>query len=190
MAADSEFFDDLEVRAPEQREADNFAALPGLIDHAKANAPYFGDLLKDVDGAAVTDRAALAALPVTRKSDLLELQKKDPPLGGVAATPLGRMLWCELKIRLPECMLARTDRMTMAVSLEGRTPFLDHRLVEHVLRLPDRDKVQGRQEKRILKQALQAAQLLEHHVARGERAMAPRRVALRQPPDPGFERWR
>lgn len=70
------------------------------------------------------------------------------------ATPLGRMLWCELKIRLPECMLARTDRMTMAVSLEGRTPFLDHRLVEHVLRLPDSDKVKGRQEKRILKQAL------------------------------------
>jgi phenylacetate-CoA ligase len=91
MAVDSEYFDDLEIRAPEQREVDHFAALPGIIDHAKAEAPYFADLLKDVDGAAVASRAELAALPVTRKSDLLELQKTSPPLGGVAATPLGRM---------------------------------------------------------------------------------------------------
>ena len=91
MAADREFFDDLEIRAPDEREAANLAALPDIIDHAQANAPYFGDLLKDVDATTVTCREALAALPVTRKSDLLELQKKNPPLGGAAATPLGRM---------------------------------------------------------------------------------------------------
>ena len=65
-----------------------------------------------------------------------------------------RMIYCDMKIRLPECMLARTDRMTMAVSLEGRTPFLDHRLVERVLGLPHHFKVRGRQEKFILKKAL------------------------------------
>jgi phenylacetate-CoA ligase len=91
MSGDSEYFDDLEIRPPEQRETEIFAALPDIIDHAKTNAPYFSDLLKDVDGAAVTDRGALAGVPVTRKSDFLELQKKTPPLGGVAATPLGRM---------------------------------------------------------------------------------------------------
>ncbi|MFC1525535.1 asparagine synthase (glutamine-hydrolyzing) [Candidatus Latescibacterota bacterium] len=65
-----------------------------------------------------------------------------------------RMLYCELRIRLPECMLARTDRMTMAVSLEGRTPFLDHRLVERVLQLPFELKVRHGEEKHILKRAL------------------------------------
>jgi asparagine synthase (glutamine-hydrolysing) len=64
------------------------------------------------------------------------------------------MMYAELRIRLPECMLARTDRMTMAVSLEGRTPFLDHRLVEYVLALPHHMKVRGRTEKYVLKHAL------------------------------------
>ncbi|MEW6750759.1 MAG: asparagine synthase (glutamine-hydrolyzing) [Candidatus Latescibacterota bacterium] len=65
-----------------------------------------------------------------------------------------RMLYCDLRLRLPECMLARTDRMTMAVSLEGRTPFLDYRLVEWALRLPEGLKVRRGQEKHILRQAL------------------------------------
>jgi len=65
-----------------------------------------------------------------------------------------QMLFCDLKIRLPECMLARTDRMSMAVSLEARTPFLDHRLVEQVLQLPAQFKVRGHNEKFILKKAL------------------------------------
>jgi phenylacetate-CoA ligase len=42
--------------------------------------------LKDVNAAAVTNRAALAKLPVTRKSDLAELQRALPPLGGLNAT--------------------------------------------------------------------------------------------------------
>jgi len=65
-----------------------------------------------------------------------------------------RMLYCDMKIRLPECMLARTDRMTMAVSLEGRTPFLDHRIVEWMMRLPGHFKVRGKREKYLLKCAL------------------------------------
>jgi len=44
-----------------------------------------------VDAAAVRDRAALAKLPVTRKSELSELQKLDPPLGGLNATPLAKL---------------------------------------------------------------------------------------------------
>ena len=64
------------------------------------------------------------------------------------------MMYVELKSRLPECMLARTDRITMAVSLEARTPFLDHRLVEWALKLPADRKVRGRQEKVLLKEAV------------------------------------
>jgi asparagine synthase (glutamine-hydrolysing) len=72
-----------------------------------------------------------------------------------AADPTGRMLYCDLKVRLPECMLARTDRMTMAVSLEGRTPFLDYRVVEWALRLPGHLHLRGSREKVLLKEALQ-----------------------------------
>jgi phenylacetate-CoA ligase len=48
------------------------AALPDLIGHAKANAPAFAGLLADVEPGDVTNRAALAKLPVLRKSDLAD----------------------------------------------------------------------------------------------------------------------
>jgi phenylacetate-coenzyme A ligase PaaK-like adenylate-forming protein len=64
------------------------AALPRQLAHAKRNAPGWARILKDVDPAAVSTREALAKLPVTRKSDLPDLQKAMPPLGGLNATPL------------------------------------------------------------------------------------------------------
>jgi phenylacetate-CoA ligase len=67
------------------------AALPKHLAHAKQNAPGWARILKDVDAAAVRDRAALAKLPVTRKSELSELQKMDPPLGGLSATPVAKL---------------------------------------------------------------------------------------------------
>ncbi|MGA8049718.1 MAG: AMP-binding protein [Burkholderiales bacterium] len=81
------FFDALETRPAEEREAALLAALPGQIAHAKANAPGFAGILASVDPAKVTSRSELAKLPVTRKSDLGELQKRIPPLGGLNATP-------------------------------------------------------------------------------------------------------
>jgi len=85
------YYDDLEIRAPEERERALFAALPGLIEHAKANAPYFAIVLKDIDPRAVDSRAALANIPVTRKSDLISLQKQDPPFGGLTTVPIGSL---------------------------------------------------------------------------------------------------
>ena len=67
---------------------------------------------------------------------------------------MDKMLLCDAKLRLPECMLARTDRMTMAVSLEGRTPFLDHRVSELALSVSHRLKIRGGNEKWLLKRAL------------------------------------
>ncbi len=78
-------FDELETRDPAAREAALMAALPGLIAGAKAKAPGFAEILKDVDAAAVTDRVALAALPVTTKADLMARQAAAPPFGGLAA---------------------------------------------------------------------------------------------------------
>jgi len=64
------------------------------------------------------------------------------------------MSYVELRQRLPELLLARVDKITMSVSLEARVPFLDHRLVEYVLRLPQQVKIRGDQTKAILKRAV------------------------------------
>ncbi|HYQ99259.1 MAG TPA: AMP-binding protein [Casimicrobiaceae bacterium] len=84
-----EHFDTLETRDPEIRERALLAALPRQLAHAKAHAPAFARILADVDPAAVTTRAALAKVPVTRKSELLELQKAARPFGGFAAFARG-----------------------------------------------------------------------------------------------------
>jgi phenylacetate-CoA ligase len=80
-----EYFDALETRDPEQRERAQLAALSRQIAHAKAFAPAFTKILGGVDAAMVNSRAALAKLPVTRKSELLDIQKNDRPFGGLAA---------------------------------------------------------------------------------------------------------
>ncbi len=85
----SDFYDDLETRSAGQREAEVFEALRKNLVHAKANAPYFSRLLADVNPEEVTDRAALARLPVTRKSELTDIQAPGNPLGGLTATPGG-----------------------------------------------------------------------------------------------------
>ena len=87
----SEHYDSLETRDPAERETALMAALPSHIAHAKKNAPGFSRILADVDPQAVTSRAALACLPVTRKSDLADLRKQQPPLGGLNATPLNKL---------------------------------------------------------------------------------------------------
>jgi phenylacetate-CoA ligase len=87
----ADYFDSQETRDPEQRERELFAALLGQISHAKSRAPFFAKTLRDLDAKTVTDRAALARLPVTRKSDLHEFQKTDSPFGGLLATPPGRL---------------------------------------------------------------------------------------------------
>ncbi|HEX3187796.1 MAG TPA: asparagine synthase (glutamine-hydrolyzing) [Pyrinomonadaceae bacterium] len=68
---------------------------------------------------------------------------------------LARMTYLELKLRLPELLLMRVDKITMATSVEARVPFLDHHLVEYALALPRSLKVQGVTGKHILKRALE-----------------------------------
>ena len=58
------------------------AALPAQVLHAKAHAPAFAELLKDVDAASVNNRVALARLPVIRKHELLDRQKSARAAGG------------------------------------------------------------------------------------------------------------
>ena len=83
------YYDARETRDPELRERELLGRLPAQLAHARTKAPAFGRLLADVDPAAVTSREALAALPVVRKSELLELQKAARPFGGFAAVGWG-----------------------------------------------------------------------------------------------------
>ena len=62
-----------------------------------------------------------------------------------------RMQYVDLATWLPDDLLIKADRMLMAFGVEGRVPFLDHRLVEFGLGLPDCFKVDGRNGKRFLK---------------------------------------
>jgi len=80
------FFDDLETRTPEARAADLAVALPAQIARAQALAGY-GDKLHGVDAAAFTSVAALASLPVLRKSDLGAAQTAGNPFGGLTTRP-------------------------------------------------------------------------------------------------------
>jgi phenylacetate-CoA ligase len=86
-----EHYDRLETRSPKAREKALMAALPTLIARAKRRSPGWARILKDVRPEKINSRKALAALPVTRKSDLGSLQRETPPLGGLNATPVDKL---------------------------------------------------------------------------------------------------
>ena len=91
MNSADEFYDDLEIRDPEQREDQLMAQLSAQLAHAKANTSHYAEAFADLDTASINSREALATLPVTRKSDLAALQKKNPPLGGINTVPLSEL---------------------------------------------------------------------------------------------------
>lgn len=80
---------------------------------------------------------------------------------------LDRTLYADLHTYLPGCLLVKADRMTMAASLEGRSPFLDHEFVAWAARLPDSMKIRGRTGKYLLRAAF-AAHLPERVGGRGK----------------------
>lgn len=84
-------FDDRETQDPAAREADLFARLPAQLAAAVEAAPGWAEILAGHDLSAVRDRAALARLPVTHKSALVERQRANPPFGGLAVADPG--LW-------------------------------------------------------------------------------------------------
>src|SRR5262245_47068036 len=82
------FYDALETRGAEEREAALMAELPRVIAAAKEHAPAYRRLLAKVRPEDVTDRRALVDLPLTRKSELIEMQRREPPFGGLNAAPV------------------------------------------------------------------------------------------------------
>src|SRR5207237_5115247 len=84
-------YDQLEIRDPAQRELAQLNLLPDLVRDAMAKAPGWAAHLKGLDPASVISRAALAKLPVLRKSALKDLQAKNPPYGGFTTSPAGAL---------------------------------------------------------------------------------------------------
>jgi asparagine synthase (glutamine-hydrolysing) len=113
----------------------------------RARAPYAGH-------SAIPDLDLLDALlphGEDRGLPLLEAYRRTAAEAGMDA--LQTMLFLDLKTRIPEDLLSRTDRMTMANSVEARVPFLDHELVEFAFWLPSGLKMRGGHGKHVLKRA-------------------------------------
>ncbi|MEO8628889.1 MAG: AMP-binding protein [Betaproteobacteria bacterium] len=87
----TKFFDNLETRSPDVRERQLLQALQEQIAQAKTQAPYFTRLFAGITAHEITDRATLARLPVTRKSDLIELQRRELPFAGMTTVPVSRL---------------------------------------------------------------------------------------------------
>ena len=77
-------------------------------------------------------------------------------LNGSARDHLNRLMYIDLKTWLVDVYMEKTDKATMACSLEARLPLLDHRIVELAFQIPGKYKINGWSTKRILKRAVQA----------------------------------
>jgi phenylacetate-CoA ligase len=114
----TEHYDALETRDPAEREAALFARLPEVLRKAM-EAPAYAERLKGTDPASITSRAALARLPVLRKSQLPALHKAAPPFGGFVADKPGSFAACSPR-------LGRSSNPSAARPIPGaaRGPYL------------------------------------------------------------------
>ncbi len=113
----TDHYDLLETRDPLVREHDLMGRLPGLVA-AAMKAPAWEKLFSGVDPSSIMSRAALAKLPVLRKSDLPGMQKMDQPFGGFLPSPIssfGRLYTSPGPIYEPES--ANSDPWRSARSL-------------------------------------------------------------------------
>ncbi|HEV8689642.1 MAG TPA: AMP-binding protein [Ideonella sp.] len=129
------FYDSLETRPPERREASLMAALPSAVAHAQARTDAFAEILQGVQPGSVTSRDALAKLPVVRKGELLARQQREranaarhEPFGGFSAIgwrglsrPQGarRVFQSPGPIYEPEGVAADYWRMARAIHAAG-----------------------------------------------------------------------
>ncbi len=91
----SKYYDALETRNSVEREAALMAALPAQIAHAQKNSPAFAKSLAGVNAASITNREALAKLPVIRKYELLAQQQEQRAtnvFGGFASIGFGKAM--------------------------------------------------------------------------------------------------
>jgi phenylacetate-CoA ligase len=117
-------YDSKETRDPQEREAELFSRLPAILRKAM-EAPAYAERFRSVDPAAITSRAALAQLPVLRKSELPALHKASPPFGGFVPTSAGafaRLFTSPGPIFEPEAAHADAWRGARALFAAGFRP--------------------------------------------------------------------
>jgi phenylacetate-CoA ligase len=120
----TDHYDALERRPPADREAELFSGLPDVLRKAMGAAGY-AQRLKGIDPSEITSRAALARLPVLRKSELPALHKAAPPFGGlVSGLPgsFGRLFTSPGPIFEPEPIHADPWRGARALFAAGFRP--------------------------------------------------------------------
>jgi asparagine synthase (glutamine-hydrolysing) len=100
---------------------------------------------------ALFSAEAKAALQGHRAEDRYVAAMRDAP----ACDPLDRAQYADMKLWLPGDILTKSDRTSMAVSLEAREPLLDHRLVEFAARLPVSMRLRGGEGKWLMKRAME-----------------------------------
>ena len=87
----TQFYDVLEARDPAEREKALMATLPQIIAAAKDRSPAYHHLLAAVQPEDIVDRRTFAQLPLTRKSELIDLQRRIPPFGGFVTAPVSSL---------------------------------------------------------------------------------------------------
>ncbi len=99
-----QYFYERECQNPQLREQSLLDRLPAFITYAKQECQHYGQSLQHIDADKITSRELLAQLPITRKSDLMRLQAKYAPLGGLNAKTanLGRIFQSPGPIYDPE----------------------------------------------------------------------------------------
>ncbi len=115
----------------------------GLSDSNERLPRWFGALTN-------SERRQLLAFQASGTGPKLEIQFDTAP----GNSPLRRILYFDQTSWLPDNLLERGDRMTMAASIEARMPFMDHELAGFVSGLSDDWRVRGRTTKRILREAM------------------------------------
>jgi asparagine synthase (glutamine-hydrolysing) len=108
------------------------------------NSLFSGDLKKEISGYEPQDLFREHA----RKSNTDD--------------PLSVIQYIDFKTYLPECILTKVDRASMAVALEARVPILDHTIVEYAATIPSSLKLHGQDQKHIFKEALRG--VLPHDI--------------------------
>ncbi|MCB1850300.1 MAG: AMP-binding protein [Gammaproteobacteria bacterium] len=81
----TDYYDALETRDPDQRERDLIFQVAAQVAHAKSATPAYTKRFADLDAADITSAAAFTRMPLTRKTELLELQRNTLPFGGFSA---------------------------------------------------------------------------------------------------------